>query len=107
MFYKLDQQLFRRYTRNAREDVLYKCEFADDVALLATTRTAAEAAISAYSSEARKFGLTVSTPKTKFLVVGHGVQEEELLPMSINSGTIECIGKSFHTWDHLLQQVAE
>ena len=70
---------------------MYKCEFADDVALLVTTHTAAEAAISAYSSEARKFGLTVSTPKTKFLVVGHGVQEEELLPMSINGGTIECV----------------
>ena len=66
-FYKLDQQLFRRYTRNAR-DVLYKCKFADDVALLVTTRTAAEAAITAYSSEARKFGLMVSTPKMKFLL---------------------------------------
>ena len=33
----------------------------------------------------------MSTPKTKFLVVGHGVQEEELLPMSINGGTIECV----------------
>ena len=70
---------------------MYKCEFADAVALLATTHTAAEAVISAYSSEARKFGLTVSTPKTKFLVVGHGMQEEESLPMSINGGTIECV----------------
>ena len=66
MFYKLDQQLCRRYTRNARE-------FADDVALLATSCIVAEAAILAYFSEARQFGLTVSTPKTKFLVVGHGV----------------------------------
>ena len=72
---------------NTREDVMYKCEFADDVALLAITHTAAEAAISAYSSEVRNFGSMVSTPKMKFLVVGHGVQEEELLPISINSGT--------------------
>ena len=70
---------------------MYKCEFADDVALLATTCTAADAVISVYSSEARKFGLMVSTPKTKFLVVGHGMQEEESLPMSINGGTIECV----------------
>ena len=105
MFYKLDQQLFRRYTRNAKEDVLYKCEFADDVALLATTRTTVEAATSAYSSEARKFGLMMSTPmQDEVSGFGYGVQEEELLPMSINGGTIEC---TKDTWDHLLQQVAE
>ena len=65
VFYKLYQQPFRRYTRNTREDVLYKCEFADDVAL--------------------------QTQQLRQLVVGPGVQEEELLPMSINVGTIECV----------------
>ena len=49
--------------RNAREDVLYKCEF---VALLTTTHTMAEAAISAYSSDARKIGLTVALPRQIF-----------------------------------------
>ena len=31
--YKSDQQLFRKYTRNASEDTIKKCQFADDVAL--------------------------------------------------------------------------
>ena len=35
--YKFDQQLFRRYTRNASEDTIKEYQFADDVALLATT----------------------------------------------------------------------
>ncbi len=35
--YKFDQQLFRRYTRNASEDTIKECKFADNVALLATT----------------------------------------------------------------------
>ena len=91
LFYKFDQQLFRRYTRNASEDVIHKCEFADDVALLATSRAAAETAMKLYSSVASDFGLTVSVPKTKFMVVGYGVEEEELLPMSIDGGNIECV----------------
>ena len=47
LLYKPDQRLFRWYTKNACEDTLHKCEFADDVALLATTHAAAETAIQA------------------------------------------------------------
>ena len=64
LFYKFDQQLFRRYTRNPSEDVIHKCEFADDVAFLATSRAAAETAMKLYSSVASDFGLTVSVPRT-------------------------------------------
>ena len=41
LLYKYDQTLFRRNTRGASNSTLYECEFADDVALLATTRAAA------------------------------------------------------------------
>ena len=91
LLYKPDQRLFRRYTKNACEDTLYKCEFADDVALQATTRAAAETAIQAYYSEAKKFGLTVNVFKTKFLVVGHEVQDSEMLPMRADDDSIECV----------------
>ena len=70
---------------------VYKCEFADYVELLATTCAAAETAIQAYYSETVKFGLTVNVSKTKFLVVGHQVQNLELLPMTIDGGSIECV----------------
>ena len=46
VLYKQDQQLFHRSTRNASEMLVSKVEFADDVVLLASTREAAEAAIS-------------------------------------------------------------
>ena len=91
LFYKYDQQLFRRYTRNASEGVAHKCEFADDVALLATNRAAAEETLRLYSGVASEFGLPVSTFKTKFLVVGYGVKEERLLPMTVDGGSIECV----------------
>ena len=35
LLYKLDKQLFRRYTRNASVAVVHTEEFADDVVLLA------------------------------------------------------------------------
>ena len=36
--YKHDKKLFRRYTRNALTTRLTECQFADDAALLATSR---------------------------------------------------------------------
>ena len=36
--YKYDEKLFRRYTRNAMERKLTECLFADDGAILASTR---------------------------------------------------------------------
>ena len=91
LLYKPDQRLFRQYTKNSCEDTLYKCEFADDVALLATISATAETAIQAYYSEAEKFGLTVNISKKKFLVVGHEVQDLKMLPMTVDGGSIECV----------------
>ena len=38
VMYKYDEKLFRRYTRNACERKVTECQFADDAALLASTR---------------------------------------------------------------------
>ena len=40
--YKYDGKLFRRYTRNAHERKITECQFADDTAFLASTRSGAE-----------------------------------------------------------------
>ena len=89
LLYKYDQKLFRRNTRGASNSTLYECEFADDVALLATTRAAAERAIKTYTSVASSFGMTVSIQKTKFMVVGSGIEDEDLQPIVIEGGEIE------------------
>ena len=73
--------------------MVHKCEFADNVALLAINHATAEEALRLYSRVASEFGLTVSTIKTKFLVMGYGVKEEELLPMTVDGGSIECVAK--------------
>ena len=43
--YKLDEKLFRQYTRNAKRTHLTEGQFAEDAALLATTHSGAEIAM--------------------------------------------------------------
>ena len=77
LLYKQGNRLFRRLTRNANEVLLQKGEFFDDVVLLARSRDAACAAIRVYVKVAGSLGLTVSFPKTKFMVIGNIVADEE------------------------------
>ena len=77
---KFDHKLFRRSTRNAEECRLTECQFADDAALLSTTRIGAEQAIKSFIEVAGAFGLTVSLSKTKLIVAGHDVQEKKKHP---------------------------
>ena len=71
-----------------------KGEYADDVVLVASSRTAAEATGRAYVDVTRAFGLTVSLPKTKFMVVGHGVTDEDKLPLALeDEGIIEWVSE--------------
>ena len=67
MQYKLDRKLFRRYTRNASEKSVTECQFADESAILASTRSGAKRAALVYQQTSRDFGLTVSIPKTKHM----------------------------------------
>ena len=58
--YKLDEKLFRRYTKNAKQARLTEGQFADDAALLATTHSGAETAMSEFASTVSDFGRNVS-----------------------------------------------
>ena len=40
---------------------------------------------------ATAFGLTVSYSKTKFLVAGHGVTQEDMFTIMTSGGSVECI----------------
>ena len=88
--YKLDKQLFRRNTRGASSDIITKFQFADDVVLLTTTQEAAEVAINTYQSVTSPFGLTISLPRTKFMVANFDIRWEEKEPSEVEGGAIEC-----------------
>ena len=78
--------MFRRSTGNANEVLLQKGEFADDVVLLARSRDAVCAAIRIYVEVASSLGLTVSFPKTKFMVIGNTVAH-----LVVGDGLIEWV----------------
>ena len=89
--YKLDRKLFRRYTKNASEQRVTECQFADDGAILASMRPGAEKAALVYQQTTRDFGLTVSIPKTKHMVTGRLVEEEDLAPIVLEGGEVEAV----------------
>ena len=51
--------------------------------LLATTHEAAKTAINACQAVAKPLGLTVSLPKTKYMVVGYNILQEERQPIKM------------------------
>ena len=78
MSYKLDKQL-------------YTGEFADDVALLASTGGAAELAINIYNDVSSPFAARITFEKTKFMVVGHNIQDEDRLPLQIGEACVNYV----------------
>ena len=89
----MDQQLFRRSPSNVCDVRIHKEEFADDVVLLASTREAAGIAVRVYMEVDKSFGLTLSFEKTKFMVVGYGVDEGDMLPLDLPGGSIDWVSE--------------
>jgi len=69
---KHDEKLFRRYTRNAQVRLLTKYLFADDGALLATSRDGMERAVQQYKSVGADFGQTGVERHRKCQAAGRG-----------------------------------
>ena len=91
LLHKFDRKLFRRSTRNTLESQMTECQFADDAALLATTRAGAEQAMLSYIDVAGALGLCINLQKTKLMVVGHNIMDEEKMPLLIGDSSIECV----------------
>lgn len=77
--YNLDKKLFRCYTRKVNE-----FQFANDAALLSTTKRSDEMATAEYVLVAKDLGLTLSIPKMKVMAVGREVTAEDRTPLSID-----------------------
>ena len=90
---KLDQKLFRRYTRNVEEKIISDCQFADDAALLATTKSGAERVTEEYMKVAHDFGLTLSVQKIKSMAVGREVTAEDQTPLNVCGEEIESVSE--------------
>ena len=89
--YKFDGKLFRRYTRNASEKRVLECLFADDGALLATSREGAEKAVQEFQEVCKSFGLTVNIAKTKHFSSGREATAEDNWELPVADGKIESV----------------
>ena len=97
--------MYIRWISNSSEDLpgmrdvrIHKEEFADDVALLASTREAAGIAVRVYMEVDKSFGLTSSFEKTKFMVVGYGVDEGDMLPLDLPGGSFDWVSEFPYLW---------
>ena len=91
--HKYDEKLFRRYVRNASERRITEYQFADNSALLASTRSGAERSALGYQKTASDFGLRVSLPKTKQMVTGRLVEEGDQESVALDGGDIEVVSE--------------
>ena len=89
--YKYNQKLLQRYIKNASVHWVTECLFADDGALLASTRSGAEHAVVSYQQVSKDFGLTVSIPKTKHMVTGRLLEPSDIEPIVLDGGNIEAV----------------
>ena len=79
ILYKLDQQLFRRNTTGACQGHLMPVCRRHSTASWHTQ--SAEETCRIYQSTATDFGLTMSVQKTKFMVTGYNVSEDEKIAL--------------------------
>jgi len=89
--FKFDEKLFRKYTRHAESRLLLECLFADDGALLASTREGMARSVREYQDTSSRFGLTVSLQKTKAMATGRCVTAEDKEPVTVDGGVIESV----------------
>ena len=66
-------------------------QFADDVAVYATTRDTFESSATKFVGSASEWGLTVSIIKTKGMVSGNHITPADVLPVRLDGGEIEIV----------------
>ena len=86
--YQCDGQLFRKPRRRMLHARITEGQFADDSVLFATTHSVMVLAITTSCDVAADFGLTVSCPKTKFMVAGVDVCDEDVAPIIVGDASI-------------------
>ena len=66
-------------------------QFADDAALYTTSRHSFETPTASFVKVASEWGLTVSTEKTKGVVVGEGLDEHNTSSVQVEGGSVEVV----------------
>ena len=88
--YKRSGKLFEKSRRGWESRDWLDLEFADDAVLFAPSRSTALFALESFFSVAADFGLTVSAAKTKVMVGGVGITDDDRLPFLVCGSSVEC-----------------
>ena len=93
VFYKHGRKLVGDCTAKSRlsEMRVTESQFADDVALYATSRGSFESVATEFVKVASEWGLTVSTEKTKGMVGGEGLNESDIRPVQVEGGSVDLV----------------
>ena len=93
VLYKHGRKLVGDRTAKSRlsEMRVTESQFADDVALYATSRDSFESVAAEFVKVASEWGLIVSTEKTKGMVVGEGLNESDVRPVQVEGGSVDVI----------------
>ena len=80
-------------TEKSRLDVVRVTEsqFADDVAIYAGSRDKLESVAVKFVKEARAWGLTVSSEKTKGMALGEGLDDRDVSPVQVEEDVIQMV----------------
>ena len=94
--HKHDGKLYRRYTRNANETKVTECQFADDAALLATTRARADRSLQGVHAGGRRLWTlcqySYSQNESGGAGTGREVTETDRAPLYIDdTNTVESV----------------
>ena len=89
VFYKYGGKLVGERTRKPLSFEITELLFADDGVMVCCTRKDMEEAARVFDEVAAEFGLTVSVIKTKLLVAGCDIEEEDLAPLYIRGQLVE------------------
>ena len=89
--FKLGGRLVGERTRRPSSFVLSECLFADDAALMCSCSEDMVLAARMFDEVASELGLTLSVPKTKLLVTGIGLTDDDLAPLDLHGGVVEVV----------------
>ena len=86
VLYKCSGKLVGTRTRSPARTSVTELMFADDACAVTTSREHMEQAVDVLVQVTSQWGLTVSTPKTKLMVIGEKLEEIETAPIQTDGG---------------------
>ena len=89
--YQIGGKLVGERTRRPLSFTMSECLFADDAALVCSSREDMFVAAKILEEVSAGWGLTLSVPKTKLLVAGVELSPVDLAPLQLNGGGVEVV----------------